>query len=481
MSLNLKEVSTNALSILSSDVMNRATSFVLYALVARHLGAHEFGQLTLSFTLFYAFQVFAVSGLKTLVIRQVAKDHTQTARYFFNGCAIVTFTSVASIAAVWTFVYLMHYPRSTTVVILLLSFGLLPYAFSAICEGIFQAWEQMRYIAYVNVPVNVAKVGATFLLLSENRGLYTVILVLLACFCAIAVAELWIVSRRFPVRGASLDSSFAWATARAASTFLGIDGATAIMASLNIVLLSKLAGETEIGLYSSAAQLLVPLLLVYQSMAQSIFPMMCRKIDPSYRSLKQIAEQAMELLMVLALPAVAGLYFLGDRVLALLYKNPAFVQAFPALRIMTFVLIFQVFTSVLGQVLVASHREKITLRIVVVDAVVNLLVGWPLISLFGLRGAAVAWFLTRLADCIQHYIPAAYLLSGIPVVRLIWKPVIAAGCMALYLAVPRMGQVSLLTGVSATLVYGAALFGLAVWASGGLHQFKEKYRPLLSE
>jgi len=66
------------------------------------------------------------------------------------------------------------------------------------------------------------------------------------------------------------------------------------------------------------------------------------------------------------------------------------------------------------------------------------------------------------------------------VLRLIWKPVVAAGCMALYLALPA-GQVSLLTGVSATLIYGAALLGLAVWASGGLHQFKEKYRPLLSE
>jgi O-antigen/teichoic acid export membrane protein len=480
MSLNLRKTSANALSILSSDVMNRATSFVLYALVARHLGAHEFGQLTLAFTLFYAFQVFAVSGLKTLIIRQVAKDRAQTSRYFFNSCSIVTLTSIASIAAVWGFVRLMHYPHETTAVILLLSFGLLPYTLSAICEGIFQAWERMRYIAYVNVPVNIAKVGATFLLLSTNRGLYTVIVVLLGCLFSIAAVELWILLRRFSLVRAPIDARFAWATARAASTFLGIDGTLAIMSSMNILLLSKFAGETEVGLYSSAAQLMVPLLLVYQSMAQSIFPMMCRKIDPGYQSLKQIAENAMELLMVLALPAVAGLYFLGDHVLGLLYKNPAFVQAFPALRIMTFILIFQVFTSVLGQVLVASHRERITLRIVAVDAIVNLLVGWPLISLFGLRGAAIAFFLTRLTDCIQHYIPSAHLLSGIPVLRLVWKPAVAAACMAVYLAVPE-GQISLLTGVSATLIYGLALFGLAVWASGGLRQFVEKYRPLLSE
>jgi O-antigen/teichoic acid export membrane protein len=480
MSLNLRKTTGNALSILSSDVMNRATSFVLYALVARHLGAQEFGQLTLAFTLFYAFQVFAVGGLKTLVIRQVAKDRAQTTRYFLNGCVVVTLTSFAAIAAVWGFVRLVHYPHATSVVILLLSFGLLPNTLSAICEGIFQAWERMRYIAYVNVPVNVAKVVATFVLLSTNSGLNTVILILLCCFFTIAAIELWILLRRFPRQPASVDLPFAWAAARAASTFLGIDGTLAVMSSLNILLLSKLAGETEVGLYSAAAQLLVPLLLVYQSIAQSIFPMMCRKIDPGYRSLKQIAEQAVELLMVLALPAVAGLYFLGDRVLALLYKNPAFVQAFPVLRIITFVLIFQVFTSVLGQVLVASHREKITLRIVVVDMLVNLLVGWPLISLFGLRGAAIALFLTRLADCCQHYIPAAHLLSGIPVAKLVWKPVVAAACMAFYLAAPE-GQISLLTGVSASLIYAAALFGLAVWACGGLHQFVEKYRPLLSE
>jgi O-antigen/teichoic acid export membrane protein len=461
-------------------MMNRTTSFVLYALVGRHLGANEFGQLTLAFTLFYTFQVFAVSGLKTLVIRQVAKDRTETARYFVNGCMIVTLTSTASIAAVWGFVRLMHYPHTTSVVILLLSFGLLPYTFSAICEGIFQAWERMRYIAYVNVPVNIAKVAATVLLLITNRRLFSVILVLLGCLFSIAAIELWILLRRFPLQWAAIDRSFAWTTARAASTFLGIDGTLAIMTSLNVLLLSKLASEVEVGLYSAASQLMVPLLLVYQSIAQSIFPMMCRKLDPSYRSLKQIAENAIELLMVLALPAVAGLYFLGNRVIALLYKNPVFIQAFPALRIMAFVLIFQVFTSVLGQVLVASHREKITLRIVVVDTVTNLLVGWPLISLFGLRGAAIALFFTRLTDCIQHYIPSAQLLSGIPIWKLIWKPVIAAACMAVYLAMPE-GRLSLLTGVSATLLYGAALFGLAVWASGGVHQFLEKYRPLLSE
>jgi O-antigen/teichoic acid export membrane protein len=480
MSLNLRKTSGNALSILSSDVMNRVTSFVLYAMVARHLGAQEFGQLTLAFTLFYTFQVFAVGGLKTLIVRQVARDRAQTRLYLLNGIMIVTFTSVASLVALWSFVHVMRYPTSTTRVILLLSLGLLPYTVSAVCEGLFQAWERMPYIAFVNVPVNIAKVAGAYVLLATNRGLYPIVLVLLASLAAIAGFEICIVLRKLASQPASIDLHFSVTTMRSAATFLGIDGTLAIMSSLNIILLSKLATETQVGLYSAATQLLVPLLLVYQSLAQSIFPVMCRKVEPGFQSLKRIAEQAIEVLLVLALPAAAGLYFIGDRLISLLYKNPTFSQAFPALRIVAWVLVLQVFTSVLGQVLLASHREKITLRIVLVDTIFNLLVGWPLISIFGLRGAAVALVLTRLADCIQHYIPVSRLVSSMPFTSIVWKPLVAAACMTAYLSALN-GRLGILSGVSATLIYAVALFAVAIWASGGVRQFKDKYRPLLSE
>ena len=485
MSISLRNIGGNALAILTSDAMNRATSFVVYAMVARKLGAFEFGQMSLALSLFYIFQIFAVSGVKTMLIREVAKDRSLTRKYFVNGCLIVAVMSFVSLAALFGFVRAVHYTGSTKLVVLLLSLGLLPSAITAICEGIFQAWERMRYIACVNVPCNLVKMAGAYLLLFWNRGLYTVVLLLLGAFFVVAGVEIWLVIRRFDVQSGlaqrdGIDLRFALGTLRSASTFLGIDSICAIAGNLNIILLSKLATEKEVGLYSAATQLMVPLLLVYTSMAQSIFPMMCRKIEPGYRSLKQIAENTMEVLMILALPTVAGLYFLGDRVIALLYQNHSFVQAFPALRIIASVVIFQVFTSVLGQALMASHREKINLRIVLIDGVVNLLVGWPLISLFGLLGAAIALFLTSLTDCVQHYLPTSRLLSGIPVLRLTWKPAVAAACMALYLALPA-GQVSLLTGVSAALIYGAAFLGLAVWASGGRQQFKEKYRPLFSE
>src|ERR1700719_974993 len=218
MILNLRTAGGNALSILTSDAMNRATSFVMYALVARHLGAPDFGQLSLAFSLFYLFQVFAVAGLKVLIIRQVAKDRSQTHLYFINACMIVATASFTSVAALFAFVRLMHYPPGTTLVALLLSIGLFPTAISAVCEGIFQAWEKMHFIPWVNIPVNLARIAGTVLLLTKGHGLYAVILLLLGSFFCIAGAETWIVLRRFPAQHAPMDFAFSLRTFRSAIT-----------------------------------------------------------------------------------------------------------------------------------------------------------------------------------------------------------------------------------------------------------------------
>ena len=488
MSSSLRNIGANALSILTSDVMNRATSFVIYAMVARKFGAFEFGQMSLALSLFYIFLIFAAAGWKTLLIREVAKDRLQTQKYLVNGCLIVGVMSLASLGVVFGFVRAVHYVAGTKLVVLLLSLGLLPSAISAICEGIFQAWERMHYIAYVNVPSNLTKMTGAYLLLFWNRGLYAVILLLLAAFFTVAGVELWLVLTRFQAepapgrdrRGAGIDLRFALSTLRSASTFLGIDSTCAVAGNLNIILLSKLATEKEVGLFSAATQMMVPLLLVYQSIAQSIFPVMCRKIEPGLRTLRRIAEQAIEVLLALAVPTVAGIFFVGQWALSVLYKNHAFAEAVPALRIISWLLVPQVFSSVLGQVLVATRRERITLKIAMVSGALNLVVGWPLIRWFGLEGAATITVVTALVGSILHCIPVARLLSGISVLRTIWKPVVAAGCMAVYLAVA-ITRVDIFAGLSATLVYLAVFVLLAVWASGGPRQFKEKYLVLLPD
>jgi len=469
----------NFASLLTSEVVNRATTFVLYAMVARYLGAFELGQLSLALTLFFVSQVLAGAGLKTLVTREVARDRTKIGRYLVNGSAIVVACSLLAMAALLLFVRLAGYSPGTASAILLLSLGVLPFSLSVINKAVFQAWERMHYIPWANVPVNTAKVGLAFLLLRQGHGLFALILLLLACYVAILGIEWWLLLRHITRPRVRIDRRFCMAMIRSTSTFLGINGIMAINASLDLLLLSRLTDETRVGLFSAVVQLITPLTVISGSIILSVFPEMCKRFTTGIEGLKRISGQVLELLLAIALPAVVGLSFLAEPALLFLYGNAEFVLASPALRVLVWTLVLTAFIHVLGYALVASQRERVTLHIILLSTLLKLILGLILISHYGLLGAAVAALLSALVELLLHYVSVARLLFQMPVVRLAWRPALASACLAVYLALVGHRGV-LVTAVSAGAVYTASLLALMVWSNGGPRRFKARYQYLLS-
>ena len=469
----------NAAALLTSDVLNRATTFVMYLLVARYLGVFEMGQMSLALSLFYIFQVLAVAGLKTLIVREVAKDLTKTDQYLVNGSAVMVASSLLAVAAMLLFVWVMGYSRETASVIVLLSLGLLPFSLAAVHEAIFQAWERMHYIAYANVPVNVIKVALAFLVLSLGYSVFQLALLIVASHLLIVIVEASFMLRYITKPRGALDASFSLTMTRTTLTFLGIDVVIAVWTSLPVILLSKLTSETEVGLYSAAAQLLVPVTLVLKSVVISLFPIMCRRFTDSFQDLKQISDYLIEGLLMIALPTTVGLFFLADSALLLLYGEREFLQAATTLRVIVWLLIFTALTSALGQVLLAGLRERITLRIVTLNALIGLTLGLILISQFGLLGAAVATLLTATLNFVQHYVAVSKLLSGVALGRLAWRPALACLCMAAYLLLVEQGV--FLSILSAGALYASVLALLTVWSLGGPRQLRRYLRGALSE
>ena len=463
----------NAAAMLTSDVVNRATIFLLYALVARYLGIFQFGQLSLALTLFCTFQVLSVAGLKTLITREVAKDRTHTEALAVTGSLVVVATSALCLGLLLVFTRLMQYSANTGSVIFILGLALLPFSLSAVCEAIFLGWERMHYIAYVNVPVNIAKIGAAFLMLRHGYDLYHLMILAVAAQTVGMMIEWVLLIRLIPSPSMRVRFRFTWALVKSATPFLGMDTTIAIMASVNIILLSRMVGEVETGLYNAATQVLVPMTLLFQSIVLSVFPTLCKRSEPGFRHTQLISEHLLALLMAIALPATVGLLFLSDSALILLYGKKGFESAGTVVRIMAATVVLTAITSVLGQVLVAGGRERLTFRIVMIDLVVSLVLGIILIRHFGLIGAAISMLVTKAVDASLHCILAYGLFPKPPIGRLVWKPLVASACMGAYLLVQRL---SVLTAVaSAATLYATAFVALSVLSIGGFRQFKTKY------
>ncbi|MDI3340761.1 MAG: flippase [Sphaerobacter sp.] len=479
-SSSLRTIARNAASVLVSEVVTRASAFVLYALVTRHLGLFRFGQLSLAMTLVYTAQVLAAAGLKTLIVREAAKDRTKTGLYLVNGSLIVLGATFISLALLLGFVWVMDYGSDTTWVVLLLALTLVPYALQTICEALFQAVEQMHFIAYVNLPLNVARALGVWILLRADFGIYAVVGTLLAVQTAIAVVELWLVLTRVTRPTLRIDTGFVRKAVHATAPFLGIDVLISVSGSIPIVLLSYFSNESNIGLLSAANQLLSPVMLLYQSVVLSLFPVMCRRYEEGIESLKQSAEGVTELLLAIALPIVVGLTILGDRILVLVYGGQDFALATFVLRIVVWQVVLRAYTTALGQVLLAGNRERTTLSIVAINTVGGLALGMILVSQFGLLGAAITIVATRGIGVIQHYVRLSRIAGRVNLITPARTPALASLCMGLFLVVGGYHGI-VITILAAAGVYVAALVPLTVWSAGGVRQFRTRYLQAWSE
>ena len=95
-----RRTAKNIASMLSLNVARRGTMLVIYLLVARHLGAHQFGQLSLAVVLLQAWRRFALVGMETLLAREVASNRGLVGSYFVNASVIGLIASVTCFALI---------------------------------------------------------------------------------------------------------------------------------------------------------------------------------------------------------------------------------------------------------------------------------------------------------------------------------------------------------------------------------------------
>ncbi len=456
-------------------MVNRGTTFLIYIMVSRELGTLAFGQLSLALALFYSFQTVAAFGLQQFITREVAKQSSDSQRYFTNALMIGLMTSTIGTVLMMSMTVLLDYSPGTQNLILVISLGIIPFVISSICDSVLRGWEKMHLIAFAQIPANVIKVIATIVVIDSGGGVFEVISILAGIQFLIAAILFSIVAARLRgFRWNALSFQFAWKMARRSSTFMGIDASVAWWTSLNLILLSKITSEVEVGIYNAAIQLLIPLAIFIQCVMTSSYPLMCRRFAHNADDMHEISNYLMELLFVLVIPGSVGLFMLADPLLVLVYGSEAYTASASVLRVIVAVVLLTSLSGVMGQLLLAGNRELTTLRIVLVDLISALILGWVFISSFGLIGAAWAALLTRVIDFAQHWKPVSQLMEQISLARLIWKPASASAVMAIYLTTVSQWHPILLV-ISAAGIYAATYLLIECWMAGGFRNLRARY------
>lgn len=457
----------NSIALTTALLIKRVTGFALYVLIARHLGVLIFGQFSLAYTFYIIFQLPAQFGLPNLIVREVAKDRASFDKYLINSHFIVVITSLVSFGIWALLVHLLGYSPQVIKASYLLGLALIPFAMCTVCEAIFKAFERMQFVTYAFALANLAKIGLVWLLMSRGFGINWVIALIIVIQWIMLLMEWYFIYRYFSKPAWVIDLRFCRKLAKVAVTFLGIGVFAVLLLRLNIIVLSKLRGEIEVGLYNAAFQLIFIFTLLSMSLKQSVYPVLSRTYSASVARFKRYTEGSIEFLLSFSIPMAVGMFFLADSIM-LVYKEE-FVTAAPLLRILVWFLIPACFNRILGGVLLASDRQRANLIIQVVTAACLLPLSFFCTYYLGLVGAGMAFLASNVICFILEYYVVSRSVFVVSIPRVIWKPAVSSLFLVGFLVLIGDSKGLLMVIPSSILLYGLVLFSLN-FIFGGLRE-----------
>ncbi len=397
--------------------------------MARVLGTGLFGDVAFAIAFTSYFSLLVGQGLGTYGMQEVARDPARVREYAGRILALrLTASIVAATALFLTVNWLGKSPEIST---LLLLNGLMFFSSAFYLGWIFQAMEEMKFVAGAAVLSQL--VFSTCILTFLNRpSQYAWIPIfqfggellagLFLYFCYFR--KFGLVRLTFNLR--------AWTALLKESLPIGISAALSmVLFNFDIVLLGFMKPPAEVGQYSAAYKFVnffAAFIMLYNT---NILPAISRcRNNPSL--LVRIADRSLKYTLMLAIPLAVGGAFTA-RPLMLWIFGSEFVRGAGALRILFWLIPILASRGIFRATLLSHGFQKDYLWIAMAAAMSVTGLNLVLIPRYSFLGAAAT---TITGEVLVHFLvyrKVARQVARLPLGAHVWKPVVACIPMIAFL------------------------------------------------
>src|SRR5690554_2273148 len=375
----------------------------LSVFLGRTLGADGLGIINLTNRIVYMLAVIILLGMKDVVVKEIAiafnkKNYRHIGRvmqtaYWINGVFALIITIPLILLAPWLSVSIFNEPRLTfPLVISLLS--LVPYVFSYLFSsalvGAKKIWQSN--LVDQTLSILVTTLLLVILWLAKHDISINVVAICYAVgkvFVTIAIGWYWGRVYRYNTKADFIPRPLI----RVSIPLFLSTSAAIVITNVDAIFLAGLSNTADVGLYTVAVRIAFLTSFFLQVTNASVSP----KIASLYEEgrinelEKMIQRVTTGLLVVGAIPVVILLLF-GNYILQL--WGSEFADAHVILIILSAGQLFNIGTGAVAQLLIMTgHRRENTL-VTVGFMMLNLLLNYTLISLYGIVGAAIAYSFT---------------------------------------------------------------------------------------
>ncbi len=382
----------------------KIASFCYTVLVIRNLGNSAFGQYSIVLAWAGLFAVFGDMGISQYLTREIARDHTNANRYFWDVVSLrLLLSGIASVITVGGAI-LYGYSEDIVLATGLYTISYLLAAFLVPLISILDGNERVDVTAMLSVLGQIISMILGGLVLYARLNFIWLVVAgflnmpVLIVFCIRVIRRNDLTPPRFHIDRSTwrklLIAGFPFALAQISLSF-AFDSDT--------IVLSHFYDAEMVGWYATAYRLMIALFVFAMPFNQAILPTLSRLYASDPETVRPWYYRTVKVMMILTFAFAIGGTILADKMIVFLY-GPDVLPAAVAFGILTWYLPFHFYTSFAGVLAVTMQREGRGSQIFAFEGVLNIVLNLLLIPPLGIIGASIATVLTMLAGSWLFYI-----------------------------------------------------------------------------
>jgi O-antigen/teichoic acid export membrane protein len=470
-----QRVAHNSAFPMGASLLNKAVDLGFALIVFRVLQAEGVGAYTFAGVLVAYYDIVVGYGLATLITRDVAREPGQAGRYLGNATVLRLIFWLGAVGVTALLVGplspALNIEPPLALAIWLLVIGLLPGLLSGVLSALFMAQERMDLPAAVTVFSTISKVVLGLVALLSGWGYVGLagvsIVTNLATLALLAILYGVLIGWPRP----SVDARLLRLLLIVSFPLMINSLLNQLFFKIDVLLLKPLAGDLELGWYSTAYKLIDGLQVIPSSFVLALFPLLARHANGDRVGMAALTRSGIRVLLLIAFPVAVGTTALADGLIVLIAGQSYLPQSAQALQILIWYLPLSFVNGLLQYVLIAVNRQRTLTIAFVIGVIFNLGANLALIPIWGYVGAALVTVASEAVLMAPFLWIARREIGSIGLLGVAWRPALAAAIMAF--PVWDVGTWSPLLAIPiGAVTYGVVLLALRTFSRAELTQLR---------
>lgn len=375
---------------------------IIFWMMARYYGPKTFGQLTFAHTLATTFILFADFGFDVLLTNELARGREKGKELFQRYFSLKIIFTTISLASMWLFILITDVSSEMKVISIIFSLYMVFTTQSNFLFAFFRGYEKFNYETKISLLMNFSLLILVIVLILYEAN---ILLIGISFVFSRFIGLLYGVITSFKIIP-NLSYKLIFTGFKELKSKVFVYGFHFLFSylffQLDTILLAIWKNEFEVGIYQSVYKLIMLPLVVPDIFVNTLLPTLSKYYVEDAEKWKSVGKLMSKSLLFIIIPFFLIMYVFSSQVIGLIYGGEDYVNAVPILEIFSLTLFIRFLLEPFALMITTSNRQSIRLITVISATIINFVLNYFAIPLYGAVGAAMVSLITNLFVAIVY-------------------------------------------------------------------------------